>query len=205
MLTDDLRAFVRAALPPPPAHVLEVGAGSGELAAELRAGGYEVTAVDPVAEEASDVDRAALLEVRGSFDAALAVVSLHHVEPLEDSCAHLATLLGAGAPLVVDEFDVERLDERAATWWLCQRRAVGAADEHEPAGLIAFMRHHVHALSAMREALAPHFLQGEPVGVPYLHRWNLEPGLRDVEQHLIATGRLPATGARWIATRRAAT
>jgi SAM-dependent methyltransferase len=202
MLTDDLRAFVRAALPSPPAHVLEVGAGSGELAAELRAGGYEVTAVDPVAEEASDVDRAALLEVRGSFDAALAVVSLHHVEPLEDSCAHLATLLGAGARLVVDEFDVEHLDERAATWWLGQRRAVGIVEDHDPSGLIAFMRHHVHALSAIREALAPHFLVGEPLRGPYLHRWNLEPGLRGVEEQLIATGRLPATGARWIATRR---
>ena len=202
MLTDDVRAFVRSALLPPPAHVLEIGAGSGELAADLRSGGYEVTAVDPAAEVGSDVERAALLEVRGRFDAALAVVSLHHVEPLEDSCAHLATLLEPGGRLVVDEFDVARLDERAATWWLGQRRAVGIADEHEPDGLIAFMRHHVHALSAIRDALSPHFALGEPVHVPYLHRWNIEPGLRPVEEHLIATGELPATGARWIAMRR---
>ena len=36
---------------------------------------------------------------------------------------------------------------------------------------------------------------------PYLHRWNLEAGLRDAEESLIARGRLPATGARLIGTR----
>ena len=33
--------FVRATLPPPPARVLEVGAGRGELAAALREVGYD--------------------------------------------------------------------------------------------------------------------------------------------------------------------
>ena len=49
MLTRDLLAFVRASLPTPPARVLEVGAGGGELAAVLTEAGYEVTAVDPAA------------------------------------------------------------------------------------------------------------------------------------------------------------
>jgi len=45
-------AFVRGALPPPPARVLEVGAGSGELAAALREAGYDVVAIDPAADGA---------------------------------------------------------------------------------------------------------------------------------------------------------
>lgn len=204
MLSVDALAFVRAALPPPPAHVLEIGAGKGELASELRRAGYEVTAIDPAADEGGPVQRIALLDARGTFDAALAVVSLHHVEPLEASCAHLATLLRPGGRLIIDEFDVARLDERAAGWWLEQRRAAGAEDAHDAAGLIAFMRHHVHALQAVRDALAPVFALGEPLPCPYLHRWNLEPGLRDAEERLIASGELPATGARLIGTRRIA-
>ena len=202
MPATDVRAFARAALPAPPAHVLEIGAGDGELAAELRDAGYEVTAVDPAAPEGSGVQRVALLEVQGTYDAALAVVSLHHVEPLEASCAHLATLVRPGGRLVIDEFDVARYDERAAGWWLGQRRAVGVGEERDAAGLIEFMRGHVHALGAIREALAPYFELGEPVPGAYLYRWNLQPGLRPIEEELVAAGSLPATGARLIGTRR---
>jgi SAM-dependent methyltransferase len=203
LLATDVLAFARAALPPPPAHVLEVGAGRGELAAALRAGGYEVTAIDPAAEDGSGVEAASLLDARGTFDAALAVVSLHHVEPLERSCAHLATLVRPGGPLVIDELDVTRMDERATGWWLGQRRALGEPEEErEPAAVIAYLREHVHTLAALRDALLPHFTLGEPVPGPYLHRWNLEPGLRDAEEHLIAAGRLPATGARMVGIRR---
>ncbi len=201
MVTSDLLAFVRAALPAPPVHVLEIGAGDGELAAALDAAGYQVTAIDPAARDDTRVKRATLLEVEGSFDAALAVVSLHHVEPLEDSCAHLASLVAPAARLVIDEVDFSRVDERAAAWWVGQRRALGAEEEHDPVALIAGLRGHLHSLGAIREALRPYFALGEPVPGPYLHRWNLEPGLRDAEEHLIATGRLPATGARLIGTR----
>jgi SAM-dependent methyltransferase len=201
MLTTDLLAFVRAALPGPPAHVLEIGAGSGELAAALDAAGYRVTAIDPVAEDGSHVERATLLEVHGSFDAALAVVALHHVQPLEASCAHLATLIAPGGRLVIDEIDVTCVDERAAAWWLGQRRALGGEEDADPPGLLERVREHIQPLSAIREALRPYFAVGEPVPGPYLHRWNLEPGLRDAEEHLIAAGQLPATGARVIGTR----
>ena len=201
MLTPDLLAFVRAALPAPPARVLEVGAGGGELAASLDAAGYQVRAIDPGAEAGSGVARATLLETRGRFDAAIAVVALHHVEPLESSCAHLAGLLEPHGRLVIDEFDVARIDERAAVWWLGQRQAIGAEENHDHRGLLAELREHVHSLSSIREALRPYFALGEPVPGPYLHRWNLEAGLRDAEERLIARGRLPATGARLIGTR----
>ena len=199
----EVLAFVRAALPAPPADVLEIGAGAGELAAELRAAGYDVRAIDPAADDGNGVERAALLDVSGTFDAAVAVVSLHHVEPLDASCAHLATLIRPGGRLVIDEFDVRALDERAAEWWLRRRREAGADDEHDAASLIGFMREHVHALDSVLDGLRPHFAMGEPVPVPYLHRWNLEPGLRDDEEELIAAGSLPATGARLVARRHA--
>jgi SAM-dependent methyltransferase len=203
VLTSDLVAFVRASLPGPPLRILEVGAGAGELAAALRSAGYDMTAIDPAADGASGVEPISLLDARGSFDAAVAIVSLHHLDPLERSCAHLATLVPAGAPLVVDEIDSDVYDERAAEWWLAQRRALGSSDDdHDAAEMVSRLREHVHPLAAVRDALSPWFELGEPVRVAYLHRWYLAPSLRDPELELIADGRLPAVGARFVAIRK---
>ena len=87
MLTSDLLAFVRSSLPEPPSRVLEVGAGKGELARALRKAGYEVTAIDPAAEPDSGVEPISLLDAHGEFEAAVAVVSLHHVDPVQDACS----------------------------------------------------------------------------------------------------------------------
>ena len=208
MLTPDVIAFVRASLPPPPLRILEVGAGRGELAADLRAAGYEVTAIDPAAEPGTGVEPVALIDAIGTFDAAVAIVSLHHVEPLEASCAHLAACVAPGGRLVIDELDIDRYDERAVQWWWTQRRALGSdhanQSDHadsDPAEITSHMRAHIHPLEAVRAALRPHFMLGEPVRGPYLHRWELLPSLREVETELIARGRLPATGARLVATR----
>ena len=95
MLDPGVLAFARGALPPPPARVLEIGAGDGALAAALREAGHDVTAIDPGAEDGTGVERTTLIEATGSYDAAIAVVSLHHVEPLAESCEHLAGLLPA--------------------------------------------------------------------------------------------------------------
>jgi len=204
MLDPGVLAFARGALPDPPARVLEIGAGDGALAQALRDAGYEVTAIDPKAQDGTGVEQRALLEQSGTFDAAVAIVSLHHVEPLAESCAHLAGLLVPGGTLVVDELDVGRYDERVTTWWLHQRRAAGHEDHHDAASILDGMRGHIHPLDAVREALAPHFETPEPVRGPYLHRWHLPPGLRENEERLIGEGRLPATGARFVSTRRPA-
>jgi hypothetical protein len=109
-----------------------------------------VTAIDPVAAPGSDVRRCSLLEVRGSFDAAVAVVALHHVTPLQESCAHLATLIAPRGPVVIDEIDIERYDERAIRWWWSQRQALGFADaEHDPSSTIDHLREHIHSLSTI--------------------------------------------------------
>lgn len=197
--------FVRTTLPPPPARVLEVGAGRGELAAALREVGYDVVAVDPAADGAPGVEPIPLLEVAGddaSFDAAVAIVSLHHVEPLAESCARLAALVRPGGALVVDEFDVARFDERAARWQMAQRAAAGFEHPDHGAGWSADLRSHMHAVTTIRDALEPAFAVGEPVRGPYLYRWDLDPALRAVEERLVADGELPATGARLVGVRR---
>jgi SAM-dependent methyltransferase len=200
----EVEAWVRANLPPAPARVLEVGAGDGELARRLRAAGYGVTAIDPKS-ESPDVEAVALADLppSRSYDAAVAVVSLHHVEPLDASVARLADVLADGAPLLLDEFDVGALDERAAAQWLAWRRALGEEEAESPAELIETMRSKVHAIGLLREALAPRFDVAEPLRGTYLYRWKLGESLRAEEERLVAAGELPTTGVRIIARRRA--
>jgi SAM-dependent methyltransferase len=204
VLAEDVLEFALASLLPPPARVLEVGAGAGELARELRRAGYEVVAVDP-ASESPDVLALPLLELEeetAAFDAALAVVSLHHVEPLEPSCRHLGRLVRPGGVLVVDEFDVESFDRRAAEWWLAHREDAGEHAHEGPDELGADLRGHLHSVATITGTLDEWFELSAPVRGPYLHRWDLPAGMLDAENELIAAGSIPATGARLVGTRR---
>jgi SAM-dependent methyltransferase len=199
----DVVAYVRAALAAPPLRVLEIGAGDGALAAVLTEAGYDVLAIDPAgsAPNVRPVALADLDEPAASFDAAVAVVSLHHLEPLDESCRKLAALVRPGGRLIVDEFDVERFDERAARWLLGQWAAVEREETHDATGLVAALREHIHPVALIAETLASVFAVGEPVRGPYLHRWYLPPGLLSAELDRIAAGDVPATGARFVATR----
>jgi SAM-dependent methyltransferase len=201
MVTSDLHAFVRANLPAPPARILEVGAGDGELARAVDGTGYDVLAIDPEPGGAN-VQACGLHELDeppASFDAAVAVVSLHHVDPLAESLGRLATVLVQGAPLVIDEFDVGTFDTRGARWWLDQRRTLGGDEQATAEELVEEHRNHLHPVDRILEALRAHFDFGTPVRGAYLYRWNLGEHLRPPEEELIAQGRIPAVGARVIA------
>ncbi len=204
MAPAELRAFVRANLPEPPARVLEIGAGFGRLARALRAAGYDVLAIDPKSDN-EDVRPVALADVdepAGSFAAAVAVVSLHHVDPLEESCRRLGELVQPGGTLVIDEFDAGAFDLGAAAWWLEQRAAIGEPQPQTAEELVADHREHLHPLERILEALEPHFELGPPLRGAWLHRWSLGDSLRAVEEDAIARGQLSAVGARLVGRRR---
>ncbi len=197
MPTPDVHAFVCASLPPRPARVLEIGAGDGTLATALREDGYDVLAIDPAGGDG--ILQVPLLDLEAPphfFAAAIAVTSLHHVDPLPASVERLAHLLPPGAPLIVDEFDIGRYDVRAARWWLSH-----ADHDHTAEELVGNLRAHLHPLATIAAALDPWFAVGPPVRGPYLYRWQIDPGLRGEEEEQIAAGKIPATGARLIATR----
>src|SRR4028119_2438299 len=109
--------FVRCQLPPAPARVLEVGCGSGELALALSAEGWWVTAVDPEAPEGPPFVRTAVEDLDAAdhepFDAAVAVLSLHHAGVVGTVLDKVRSLLRPGGILVVDEFRKEHLVDRA--------------------------------------------------------------------------------------------
>jgi PhnB protein len=203
MVVSDVLAFVRANLPPPPARVLEVGAGDGELAAALASAGYEVVAIDPV--PAGTNVRAcalhALDEPAASFDAAIAIVSLHHVDPLAGSLRRLAEVLKPAATVLVDEFDVAAFDVSAAAWWLERQHALSAKDAATAEELVDEHRAHLHPLHRIAAALEARFHVGLPVRGAYLYRWDLGESFRKEEENSIARAQIPAVGARLVALR----
>lgn len=206
MLDEGLLRFVLGSLPPAPARVLEVGAGDGEMARAMESAGYEVVAIDP-ASSAENVRAIALHELpepAASFDAAVAIVSLHHVEPLTESARRLAEVVRPGGILVLDEIDVERFDAAVAAWWLEHRPPHEEHEDATPAELVAWLRHHCHELTQIEDALVEWFALGPPARGPYLYRWELGAELRRTEEELIAAGRLPALGVRLVGTRRPA-
>jgi 2-polyprenyl-3-methyl-5-hydroxy-6-metoxy-1,4-benzoquinol methylase len=205
MLDAAVLDWVREGLPQAPARILEVGAGDGLLAAALRADGYDVRAIDPREEVADGVEPIPLLELDerdGAFDSAVAMLSLHHIEPLDASLDRLASVLRPGAVLVVDEFDVASFDRRAAGWLLARWHEQGREIHGDAGSLTGDVRAHLHPVALLRERLnGAGFRVGELTRVPYLHRWHLEPGLLATEQAAIEAGELPLTGARFVAVR----
>jgi len=196
--------WVLGALPPAPARVLEVGAGSGELAARMGAAGYSVVAIDPAGE--APVVPVALLDLDepdASFDAAVGVLSLHHVEPLEASVARLAEVMRPGALLVVDEIDVAVFDLRAAEWLTARWREAGREAPKSAPEMVEMLQTHMHPLARLVEVLGRWFEIADVERGPYLHRWHLDGSQLAAEEELIARGELPVTGARFVGRRAA--
>ena len=198
MVAADLLAFVRANLPAPPCACSRSARATVSSPEQLADAGYDVLAIDPepAADDVRPIALHELDEPPASFDAAVAVTSLHHVEPLEDSLERLAELLEPDGVLVVDEFDVAAFDERAAEWWLRQRHAIGAAEHVSAAALVGEHRAHLHSLERIVAALEPSFHVGTPVYGPYLYRWDLDESFRPREEDAIARMEIPAVGAR---------
>jgi len=114
----ELSEFVLLHLPSPPARVLEVGCGEGELALALVDAGYEVVAVDPEAPDGEIFRRATIeaFDEPGPFDAVVTSRSLHHVHDLGGVLDKLVRLLPGGGPLILNEFAWDRLEPMTPEW-----------------------------------------------------------------------------------------
>jgi SAM-dependent methyltransferase len=193
--TLDLVEFVRSQLPPPPAGVLEIGCGTGDLARVLDAEGYRVVAIDPDAPEGPIFRRTALEEFEhdGRFDAAVSSRSRHHVEPLAAGLDRIASMLEPRGILVLEEFAWDRFDRATATWY------ADRIGEPVQKVLEDWRAEHVglHGYEAMRRELDRRFEQRGFEWMPYLHRYPETQMDEEDERKLIADGAVSALGFRY--------
>src|ERR687894_2791494 len=86
--------FVLGQIGNPPARVLEVGCGKGELALAMARAGHSVTAIDPRAPEGPIFRRTRIEEFTdpAQFDHVVASLALHHVEDLGMALGNIANL-----------------------------------------------------------------------------------------------------------------
>ena len=198
--------FLREQLPPPPARVLEVGSGRGELTTALAVAGYDIVGIDPMAPEGELFRRLTLEDVDESdrYDAVVAAFSLHHIRDLDVALRKVATLLEPAGVLVVDEFAWDLLDEQTLDWFWSQRRALAAAGGHPAPGSREELRAEwdadhlgLHGDEAMCGALDEHFQEEAFVRTPYLHRLLGGTSSAVLEQALVDADAIRPLGLRY--------
>jgi ubiquinone/menaquinone biosynthesis C-methylase UbiE len=203
--------FVLEQVGDPPARVLEVGCGEGELAHALARAGHFVTAIDPRAPGGPIFQRVRLEEFseNGPFDYVVASLSLHHVEDLGSALDKIASLLRTGGTLVVVEFAWDRINEATAEWVLEHLPAVS------PSGKLSWLmrccqgqryaaewaaEQGFHSSRQIRAELGHRFVERHFAWVPYLYPDLDEDTSEADEGAAIEAGAINATGLRYVGT-----
>jgi ubiquinone/menaquinone biosynthesis C-methylase UbiE len=198
-MIDDRVAFVVVALPPPPARVLEVGCGHGDLARALDVAGYDVLAIDPEAPEGPIFRQTTIerLETSERFHAVVAAFVLHHVERLDVALDRIAAFLETDGRLIVDEFGWDLVDDATVEW---SARQQGVTPETARA---EWREEHdgLHGYDAMRRALDERFRERSFEWQPHLYRSLKRPDLEERERTAAESGEIRHIGFRYVGTR----
>lgn len=208
--TSSVTEFVRSWLPPPPATVLEVGAGTGVLARRLNEAGYDVTPIDPVATNAAVVHAVTLEEFSEDkqYDAVVASRSLHHIADLESAIDKIHEYLDVTGYVLLNEFGWERVDEPTGKWLYSQlqEQARQNPDLREGESFSEWFEHwladhaDLHRSDEMLDVLRDRFTECYFGECPYLvgEYVDGDPDLVRTERSLIMDGTIRAAGFRFV-------
>jgi SAM-dependent methyltransferase len=192
----DFDVVIEASLPAG-SRVLDVGCGDGGLVDRLAELGFDAVGVDPAAPAHPRLVRERIEDVAGlgAFDAAIAVMALHHAE-LGTVIRALTRLLRPHGRLFMYELDWDAYDGRACGW-LARHDASGA--DNSVAG---WRREHgeLHTGAVITGALYTRFEPVLEVRRPYLARMLGQHDLEAEEHALIDARALPPLGL-WVIAR----
>jgi SAM-dependent methyltransferase len=218
-------------LPRPPARILDAGCGEGALSRWLADAGYAVTPVDADPAAVTAARAAGVPAVRADlasyddepFDAAVMLLSLHHMHPLGAALDQVAHLLRPGGTLILDEYAWDWADDATIRWFFDIAAILAAAEVIDPpAGGDQLparwrSRHTVDGSvcnggDPMITAVSARLGDVTVRRVPYLARHLLAGRgnrkilgeLCRIEREHLADGTLSATGFRLTATKHAA-
>jgi SAM-dependent methyltransferase len=107
--------------------ILDVGCGDGLIAADLTDRGFKVTAIDSNFEAAERARKNGVPAIHKRLDeyaaksgtrygCILVSRALHHLPPVAEAVAQLATLLDDGGKLLIEDFAYEKANARACNW-----------------------------------------------------------------------------------------
>ena len=205
-----VRRVRRAQLSDPPARLLEVGCGQGELTTRLSVEGYDVLGIDPAAPHGDLFRRLTLeeLDEPGPYDGVIAVRSLHHIRDLEAALDKVVSLLAPAGLLLVEEFAWDRLDGPTVEWLYEERRALAATGRGQAPASAEALREDweaehlgLHGDQRLRLALADRFEERFFAWTPYLYRLLDGEATEVLEEALIEAGTIQAIGFRYAGRR----
>ena len=152
--------------------ILEVGCGSGELAASLSSDGLAVVAIDS---DGDSVAAAQQLGVdarladwpvfeEGEFDAILFTRSLHHIHPLDEAVERAGESLVADGRIIAEDFAYEAADEETLRWFASVIDALDAAGRLvKDNDFLNSARSTMDSLTAWREDYEPEIHTGTDI------------------------------------------
>jgi ubiquinone/menaquinone biosynthesis C-methylase UbiE len=209
LLTSESLDLLERHLPAPPARILEVGCGAGDLACALQQRGYDVVALDKSEE---NVARARTKGVEAAtvswpdfvdlpFDAILFTRSLHHIQPVSLALRRAHELLNDGGTLLVEDFAYHEASTRTILWFKSMVDVLDAAgalnhDDNRFASRIAhaadaqeaWQFDHVDIAPAaeMHNAIQSLFTLRAGAQTPHLYRYVSQVAKPDVADAVVA-------------------
>lgn len=175
--------------------ILEIGCGSGHVAAHLSKLGYTVVGVDSDQSALSRAQDLGINAINASWpdvtvervNAVVFTRSLHHISPLPDAVAKISDVLLPKGTVLVEDFAFDEASQDAINWFLTvvESRKGKALISHSDTSFVtklynaddpmtAWHRdhdHELHSFADMTQAIADIFVVRDTQRVPYLYRY----------------------------------